>query len=73
MKTLRYKKRPTCLDEVLFCQICGKVVKEGIFNVDDFFRCELNHITCSECKSKFQDECYICKLPYTIEELRTLF
>ncbi|MHA1269371.1 MAG: hypothetical protein ACTSPY_06240 [Candidatus Helarchaeota archaeon] len=73
MKKRKQIRRPTCLDEVLFCQICGKAVKQGLFNTADYFRCELNHITCSECKEKFYDKCSICELPYLIEELKTLF
>ena len=67
------KRPPSCLDVVLCCQSCGKVVREGLFNTADFFRCELNHITCSECFKESEDECPICGLPYITEELKTLF
>ncbi|MBD3229604.1 MAG: hypothetical protein GF329_15595 [Candidatus Lokiarchaeota archaeon] len=66
-------RRPTCLDIVLYCQICGKVVREGLFNTADFFRCELNHITCAECFKKSKEKCGMCGMPYIAEELKTLF
>ncbi|MHA1696782.1 MAG: hypothetical protein ACTSXT_05015 [Candidatus Helarchaeota archaeon] len=73
MKYQSPRKRYSCLDEVLFCQQCGKIVKQGLFNTADYFRCELNHICCKDCKLKFGDECPICKMPLEYEELKTLF
>ena len=67
-------RRPKCVDIILCCQSCGKVVREGLYNSADFYRCELNHITCDECHKKSRkSECPICKMPFIIEELRTLF
>jgi len=73
MENKSRKRRLTCMDEILYCQKCGKIVKQGIFNIADYFRCELNHITCAECKTKYPSKCFICGLPYIIEELKTLF
>jgi len=73
MKNFKYIRRPNCTDVIIFCQKCGKTVREGLFNTEDYFRCDLNHIFCVECKERYGEDCPICKLPLEYEELKTLF
>jgi len=57
---MRYP-RYSCMDVFLHCQSCRKLVQQSIVTLEDYQRCKLNHIFCSECiKEKMLQNCPIC-------------
>lgn len=58
------RRIPSCMDVSIQCQQCRKLVQRSIWTVEDYVRCDLNHIFCCECVEKDHlEDCPICGQP----------
>lgn len=58
------KRHFSCMDVFIRCQKCRKPVQQSLITLEDYCRCELNHIFCCTCIEKYEfKSCPICELP----------
>ena len=72
---LKVRKRyPSCIDVVLCCQKCRKLVHQQMFPVEDYQHCDLNHIFCCECiEEEDLKSCPICDQPLEYKRKKSPF
>jgi hypothetical protein len=53
-----------CIEALIHCQKCNKIVQQSLVTLEDYQRCDLNHIFCTECVEKYHlEDCPVCELP----------
>ncbi|MHA1129913.1 MAG: hypothetical protein ACTSQI_07535 [Candidatus Helarchaeota archaeon] len=66
------KRHFSCIDVFIRCQKCRRPVQESLVTLDNYQRCDLNHIFCCECIEKEEwENCPICGLPLEFKVNKT--